>query len=144
MLFKRFFGSHNVRALARTKPLIKKINSLETEMKTLSDGALKGKTETFKKRLAASAKLESLLPEAFAVVREASRRTIGLRHHDVQLIGGIILHEGKIAEMRTGEGKTLATLLKRTLDQMFFIKFHIISQCAIANIILNTLSPKKR
>ena len=79
MLFKRFFGSHNVRALARTKPLIKKINSLETEMKTLSDGALKGKTETFKKRLAASAKLESLLPEAFAVVREALRRTIVLR-----------------------------------------------------------------
>src|SRR5438045_7884736 len=84
---------------------------VELVFKELSDEALRGKTDEFRKRLADGAVLESLLPEAFAVVREASRRTLGLRHYDVQMIGGMVLHQGKIAEMRTGEGKTLVATL---------------------------------
>src|SRR5690349_18376799 len=100
-------GTRNDRILKKIQPIVDEINSLEEEIKALSDEALKAKTADFRSRLASGQTLDQILPEAFAVVREASRRTIGLRHFDVQLIGGIVLHQGKIAEMKTGEGKTL-------------------------------------
>jgi preprotein translocase subunit SecA len=104
---KKIFGSQNERTLKKLKPLVERTNALEPEISALSDADLKGKTTEFKERLAKGTPLDDLLPEAFAVVREASKRTIGLRHFDEQLLGGIILHQGKIAEMKTGEGKTL-------------------------------------
>lgn len=106
-VLKKIFGTKNDRELRRIEPILRRINSLEPAMEQLSDDQLKAKTAEFRARYAKGEKLESILPEAFAVVREASRRVIGQRHFDVQLIGGIVLHEGKIAEMRTGEGKTL-------------------------------------
>lgn len=106
-----FFGSKNGRELKRMRKYVKRINELETSYKELSDGGLKDKTSEFRQRLTSGETLDQLLPEAFAAVREASQRTIGLRHFDVQLIGGITLHEGRIAEMRTGEGKTLVATL---------------------------------
>ncbi len=86
-------------------PLVEEINGLEVKMSNLTDSELRGKTEEFKKQLQEGKTLDDLLPEAFAVVREASKRVLGMRHFDVQLIGGIILHQGRIAEMKTGEGK---------------------------------------
>ncbi len=104
---KRFLGDNNDKEIARMREIVDKINSLESSVKDLSDSSLAGHTQKFKDRLAQGETLDDILPEAFAVVREASRRVLGMRHFDVQLIGGICLHEGKIAEMRTGEGKTL-------------------------------------
>src|SRR5688500_14507531 len=101
------FGSRNQRLLGTYSKSIGRINGLEPSFQSLGDAELKGKTEEFRKRLAAGETLDQLLPEAFAAVREAARRTLSLRHFDVQLIGGMTLHQGKIAEMRTGEGKTL-------------------------------------
>jgi len=101
------FGNANKKYIQKLQPTIKKINSLEEEYKKLSDDELKNKTVVFKNRLAGGEKLDDILPEAFAAVREASRRNLDKRHYDVQLIGGICLHQGKIVEMRTGEGKTL-------------------------------------
>src|SRR3989344_5886377 len=92
-------------------PLVKKINEFEPAIQALSDQELRAKTEEFRSRLASGVLLDDILPEAFAVVREASRRTLGQRHYDVQLLGGIALHQGKIAEMMTGEGKTLVVTL---------------------------------
>ncbi len=108
----------NEREISRLKPLVKQINDLEPQFQGLSDEELRGKTARFKQRLADGETLDDLLPEAFAAVREASLRTIGLRHFDVQLMGGIVLHEGKIAEMKTGEGKTLVATLPLYLNAL--------------------------
>src|SRR5688572_10828061 len=97
----------NTRVVRRLKADVDRITALEPAMERLSDDALRGNTEAFRARLAKGEPLAALLPEAFATVREAARRTIGQRHFDVQLMGGMVLHEGRIAEMRTGEGKTL-------------------------------------
>jgi preprotein translocase subunit SecA len=123
----RIFGSRNERLLRTLGKTVAQINALEPGLKELSDEALRGKTEEFRKRLAEGAVLESLLPEAFAVVREASRRTIGLRHYDVQLIGGMVLHQGKIAEMRTGEGKTLVATLPVYLNALPAKGVHVVT-----------------
>ncbi|MEY4701940.1 MAG: preprotein translocase subunit, ATPase, partial [Pseudomonadota bacterium] len=104
---KKIFGTRNDRLLKMLKPVILRINDLERTYQPMSDDELRSQTGLFKERLAQGATLDDLLPEAFAVVREASRRVVGMRHFDVQLIGGAILHNKMIAEMRTGEGKTL-------------------------------------
>lgn len=101
----KIFGDPNEREIKKDRLIVDKINSLEESVKSLTDKQLSAKTDEFKQRLAKKETLDDLLPEAFAVVREASKRKLGQRHFDVQLIGGIVLHEGKIAEMRTGEGK---------------------------------------
>lgn len=106
-VFEKIFGSYSDREVKRIKPIIDRIEALEPEMQALSDEQLKAKTPEFKRRLSQGETLDDLLPEAFAVVREASRRVLGMRHFRVQLIGGVVLHQGRIAEMKTGEGKTL-------------------------------------
>jgi preprotein translocase subunit SecA len=115
-VIKGVFGSQNERELKRLAPLVDEINRHEPEFHVLSDGELQAKTATFKERLSNGESLEDLLPEAFAAVREASVRVLGMRHFDVQLMGGIVLHRGKIAEMKTGEGKTLAATLPLYLN----------------------------
>ena len=110
-ILTKVFGSSNERYLKSLNPLVVRINTLEQEVQVLDDAALAAKTIAFKERLAQGEALDSLLPEAFAVVREAGRRVLGERHFDVQLLGGIVLHQGKIAEMKTGEGKTLTSTL---------------------------------
>ena len=105
------FKSYSEKEVKRIMPLVNKINALEPEMEKLSDDELKAKTPYFKELLKGGKKLDDILPEAFAVVREASKRVLGMRHFDVQLIGGIVLHQGRIAEMKTGEGKTLVATL---------------------------------
>ena len=114
----KLFGNTSEQQIKKIRPLVKKINELEGSIKKLSDEQLRGKTEEFKRRYKAGETLDQLLPEAFAVVREAAWRTIGQRHFDVQLIGGIILHQGRIAEMRTGEGKTLVATLPSYLNAL--------------------------
>ncbi|MEM9383639.1 MAG: preprotein translocase subunit SecA [Pseudomonadota bacterium] len=121
------FGSANQRLLKRYGKVVKKTNALESEFEQLSDERLRGKTEEFRERLAGDAELDSLIPEAFAAVREAARRTLGLRHYDVQLIGGMTLHEGKIAEMRTGEGKTLVATLAAYLNALPGKGVHVVT-----------------
>jgi preprotein translocase subunit SecA len=121
------FGSRNERLLRQMNKTVAKINALEAGVQALSDAELRGKTDEFRKRLAAGATLDSLLPEAFAVVREASRRVLGLRHYDVQLIGGMVLHMGKIAEMRTGEGKTLVATLPVYLNALEGKGVHVVT-----------------
>ena len=123
----RFFKSYSEREVKRTKPLVEKINSLEPEMENLSDKQLTEKTAEFKQRLSNGETLDNLLPEAFAVVREASKRVLGMRHFDVQLIGGIILHQGRIAEMKTGEGKTLVATLPVYLNALTGKGVHIVT-----------------
>ncbi len=110
-LLRKVFGSRNDRILKRLSKIVSRINALEEDLEGLSDDQLRQKTEEFRQRLADGTELDDLIPEAFAVVREASRRILGMRHFDVQLIGGMVLNEGKIAEMRTGEGKTLVATL---------------------------------
>ena len=100
-----FFKTYSEKEIKRIIPIVEKINALEPEISKLSDTELQAKTPYFKKQLQEGKTLDDLLPEAFAVVREASKRVLGMRHFDVQLIGGIILHQGRIAEMKTGEGK---------------------------------------
>lgn len=111
-------GSNNARQLRKLQPIITRINALEPSIAALTDEQLKEKTIEFRKRLAQNETLDDILPEAFATVREASKRTIGQRHYDVQLIGGIVLHQGKIAEMKTGEGKTLTATLALYLNAL--------------------------
>jgi preprotein translocase subunit SecA len=123
----QLFGSRNQRLLNGYQKIVNRINGLEESFKALSDDQLRGKTEEFRKRLEAGADLDSLLPEAFAAVREASRRTLGLRHFDVQLIGGMVLHQGKIAEMRTGEGKTLVATLPAYLNALPAKGVHVVT-----------------
>ena len=117
-LLTKIFGSRNDRLIKQYRRKVAAINKLEPEMKALSDEQLKAKTAEFRQRLADGASLDSLLPEAFAVVREASFRVLGMRHFDVQLIGGMVLNDGKIAEMRTGEGKTLTATLAVYLNAL--------------------------
>lgn len=102
---KKIFGTQNEREIKRLGKTVQQINQLEAEFEALDDKALQEKTHEFKARIAQGESLDKLLPEAFAVVREASKRTLGMRHFDVQMVGGIVLHRGGIAEMRTGEGK---------------------------------------
>ena len=123
----KIFKSYSEKEVKRVMPLIEKINSLEGGISKLSDEKLRNKTDEFKKRLAKGETLDDLLPEAFAVVREASKRVLGMRHFDVQLIGGIILHQGRIAEMRTGEGKTLVATLPAYLNALTGEGVHIIT-----------------
>jgi preprotein translocase subunit SecA len=103
-LFKKIFGSRNDRLVKQYLQKVKAINALEPAMEKLSDAELSAKTVEFRSRLEQGETLDKLLPEAFAVVREASKRVLGMRHFDVQMVGGLVLHDGKIAEMRTGEG----------------------------------------
>ena len=124
---KKVFGSRNDRELKRIGKMVKSINELETSFEAMSDDELKLKTEEFRGRLTAGATLDQLLPEAFAAVREAGKRTLGMRHFDVQLIGGIALHEGKIAEMRTGEGKTLVATLPAYLNALSGNAVHLVT-----------------
>lgn len=125
--WKRLIGDENAAALRRAEPIVPKVNALEPEMLKLSDDALRELTATFRKRLAEGESLDSLAPEAFAAVREASRRTLGQRHFDVQLIGGMILHNGDIAEMRTGEGKTLVATLPSYLNALTGKGVHVVT-----------------
>ena len=114
----RLFGSKNDRVLKRIQPMVEAVNQCESTVAALDDGALAGRTAIFRQRLENGEPLDALIPEAFATVREASRRTLNMRHFDVQLIGGIVLHEGKIAEMKTGEGKTLVATLAAYLNAL--------------------------
>ena len=126
-LARAVFPNSNDRALKAYQRRVPKIGALEPAMQTLSDDALAAKTMEFKDRLAQGAKLDDLLPEAFAVVREASRRTLGQRHFDVQMVGGMVLHEGKIAEMKTGEGKTLVATLPVYLNALAGKGVHVVT-----------------
>lgn len=126
-LVKKIFGSRNERILKQLSKNVQTINALEPTMQALSDQQLRAKTDEFRQRLNQGESLDDILPEAFAVVREASRRVLGLRHFDVQLIGGMVLHLGKIAEMRTGEGKTLVATLPAYLNALTGNGVHIIT-----------------
>ncbi len=126
-LIKKIVGTKNERELKRIRPLVEQINALEPQCEKLTDAELKAKTDEFKKRLADGASLDDLIPETFAAVREASKRTIKLRHFDVQMIGGLVLHEGKIAEMKTGEGKTLVATLAFYLNALEGKGVHLIT-----------------
>ena len=126
-ILKTIFGSRNDRVIRQMRKAAEKINALEPRIAALSDLGLRTKTEEFKSRLAKGETLDALLPEAFAVVREASKRTLDMRHFDVQLIGGIVLHEGKIAEMRTGEGKTLVATLSVYLNALAGKGVHVVT-----------------
>ena len=123
----KVFGSKNERELKQLQPLVARINELEPEIQALTDEQLKSQTVAFRQRLEQGEELDSLLPEAFATVREASLRTLNMRHFDVQLIGGIVLHQGKIAEMKTGEGKTLAATLPAYLNALTGRGVHVIT-----------------
>jgi len=123
----KVFGSKNDRVLKAIRPLVVAINNLEKDIRPLDDAALAAKTVAFKERLAKGEPLDNLLPEAFAVVREAAWRTLGMRHFDVQLVGGVILHQGKIAEMKTGEGKTLVATLPLYLNGLTGRGAHLVT-----------------
>ena len=123
----RLFKTYSEKEVKRVMPIVNKINSLEPEMEKLTDHELKEKTNYFKKQLSEGKTLDDILPEAFAVVREASKRALGMRHFDVQLIGGIILHQGRIAEMKTGEGKTLVATLPVYLNALEGKGVHVIT-----------------
>ena len=125
-LLRRLFDT-NTKELKRLQEQVEVINHWEPEMQRLSDLELRVKTGEFRARLARGATLEELLPEAFAVVREAARRTVQMRHFDVQLMGGIVLHEGRIAEMKTGEGKTLAATLPVYLNALEGKGVHVVT-----------------
>ncbi len=126
-ILEKIFGTKNERELRRYFKIVEEINKLEPEISKLTDEELKAKTEEFRERLVKGETFDDLLFEAFAVVREASRRTIGLRHFDVQLVGGIVLHEGKIAEMKTGEGKTLVATLAAYLNALEDKGVHVVT-----------------
>jgi preprotein translocase subunit SecA len=126
-VLKSIFGTKHEREMKKLKPLIDKINGLESSVHALSDQQLQAKTAEFKERFSKGESLDSLLPEAFAVCREASKRVLGMRHYDVQLIGGIILHRGTIAEMRTGEGKTLVATLPVYLNALSGKGVHVVT-----------------
>ena len=126
-LVTKIFGTHSERELKRIYPIVDKIESLRPDMQALTDDELRGKTQEFKDRLAAGETLDDLLPEAYAVVREGARRSLGMEHFRVQIIGGIILHQGRIAEMRTGEGKTLVSTLPAYLNALEGKGVHIVT-----------------
>src|SRR3546814_821759 len=124
---KTLFGSQNERALNGLQKRVPAINALEPEIAALSDDELKAKTQAFRQRLEAGEELDGLLNEAFAVVREAAKRVLGQRHFDVQLLGGMVLHQGKIAEMKTGEGKTLVATLAVYLNALSGNGVHVVT-----------------
>src|SRR5207249_845010 len=126
-LLNQIFGSKNDREIKALRPIVEQINSLESGLTPLSDQVLADKTQEFKKRLGAGETLDDILPEAFAVCREMSRRKLNMRHFDVQLIGGIILHRGRIAEMKTGEGKTLVATLPIYLNALEGKGVHLVT-----------------
>jgi preprotein translocase subunit SecA len=126
-LVRKFVGSKNDRDIKRMQPLIERINALEPAMQGLTDDQLRGKTVEYRQRLAQGELLDDLLPEAFATVREAAVRVLGMRHFDVQLIGGMVLHQGKIAEMKTGEGKTLMATLPSYLNALTGQGVHVVT-----------------
>ena len=127
LLLRKIIGSKNERELRRMAPLVERINGLEPDMRRLSDAELSAKTPHFKERIERGEGLDEILPEAFAVVREVARRTLGERHFDVQLMGGIVLHQGKIAEMKTGEGKTLVATLPVYLNALTGRGVHLVT-----------------
>ena len=126
-IFEKIFGTHSENELKRVYPIVDHVEALEPEMQQLSDADLKAKTREFKERLEKGETLDDILPEAFAVVREAAVRSIGMRHYRVQLIGGVILHQGRISEMRTGEGKTLVSTLPAYLNALTGEGVHIVT-----------------
>ena len=126
-IFEKLFGTHSERELKHIYPIVDKVESLRDSMMALSDEALKGKTKEFKNRLEGGETLDDILPEAYAVVREAARRVLGMEHYRVQIIGGIVLHQGRIAEMKTGEGKTLVSTLPAYLNALTGEGVHIVT-----------------
>ncbi|MEO1445039.1 MAG: DEAD/DEAH box helicase, partial [Cyanobacteria bacterium J06635_11] len=126
-MLKKLLGDPNARKLKRYQPDIKEINLLEDEMQALSDAELTGKTAEFRQRLENGEDEDDILTEAFAVVREAGRRVLGMRHYDVQMLGGMVLHDGQIAEMKTGEGKTLVSTLPAYLNAISGKGVHIVT-----------------
>ena len=126
-LFRKILGSKNDRELKRMGKLVVQINALEDEIQAVDDDQLKAKTPEFRSRLEQGETLDALLPEAFAVAREASKRVMGMRHFDCQMIGGVTLHEGRIAEMRTGEGKTLTATLAVYLNALSGRGVHVVT-----------------
>ena len=126
-LLTRLFGSRNDRIVRGYEATVRKSNALESSLQALSDDALRAKTDEFRERVKKGEPLTALAPEAFAVVREASRRTMKMRHFDVQLIGGLTLNDGRIAEMRTGEGKTLMSTLAAYLNALTGEGVHVVT-----------------
>ena len=126
-LARKIFGSANERLIKSYQKKVDEVNGFAEQLKSLDDDSLRAKTVEFKERIANGADLDDLLPEAFAVVREAASRTLGLRHYDVQLIGGMVLHQGRIAEMRTGEGKTLVATLAVYLNALSGAGVHVVT-----------------
>ena len=127
-LMGKIFGTRNQRYLKSLRPLLRKINALEPEMQALSDEELAPRLAEYRRQVQEEGRsLDDLLPEVFALVREASRRILGMRHYDVQLIGGIVLHQGKIAEMKTGEGKTLVATLPVVLNAISGKGVHVVT-----------------
>ncbi|MDX1818065.1 MAG: preprotein translocase subunit SecA, partial [Marinobacter sp.] len=126
-LATKMFGSKNAREIKRMRKSVARINELEEQFGNFSDTELQGKTAEFQRRIADGENLDAILPEAFATVREASRRVMGMRHYDVQLIGGITLHEGRIAEMKTGEGKTLVATASVYLNALAGKGVHVVT-----------------
>src|SRR6201982_1100729 len=124
---RKLFGSSNDRRIRAYRPRVDEINALEPELEALSDEALRARTDEFKQQLADGQTLDDILAPAFATVREAAKRTLGQRHFDVQLIGGMVLHEGKIAEMKTGEGKTLVATLPGSLTALAGRGVHVVT-----------------
>jgi preprotein translocase subunit SecA len=126
-LLTQIFGSRNERLLKQFRKTLERINGLEAKYEQLNDDALRQKTNEFKQRVSQGESLDALLPEAFAVVREGSKRVMKMRHFDVQMMGGIALHQGKIAEMRTGEGKTLTATLAVYLNALSGKGVHVVT-----------------
>src|SRR5919109_3581864 len=126
-ILRTLFGTKHERDVKRMQPVVAKINALEPELQRLDDPGLGARTDDLRKRLADGEDLDDLLPEAFAVCREAARRRLGMRHFDVQLLGGMVLHEGTIAEMATGEGKTLVATLPIYLNSLTDRGAHLVT-----------------
>ena len=126
-LMKSLFGDYSSRELKAIYPIVDKIEALADEYKAMTDAQLQAKTPEFKERLANGETLDDILPEAFATVREAADRVLGMRHYRVQLVGGIVLHQGRIAEMKTGEGKTLVATLPAYLNALTGKGVHIVT-----------------
>src|SRR6266436_2263779 len=127
LILGKIFGTKHERDVKRMRPAVAAINALEPALQELSDTELRGKTEEFRQRVADGEEVEALLPEAFAACREAARRTVQMRHFDVQLMGGMVVHEGKIAEMATGEGKTLVATLSAYLNALPGLGTHVVT-----------------
>ena len=126
-IFSKVFGTRSEHEVKRIMPLVEKTESLRPEMQKLTDEQLRDKTREFRKRLDEGETLDDLLPEAFAVVREGAKRVLGMEHYRVQIIGGVILHQGRIAEMKTGEGKTLVSTLPAYLNALEGKGVHIVT-----------------